>query len=217
MSQGRVVLAEDDVLLREGLALILERAGYEVVGQAGDAGKLIALVRRHVPDLVIVDVRMPPTHRLEGLEAARVIRQEFPETKILVLSAHSEPGHAAELLGEGQGVGYLLKHRIADVDDFTAAMGRILDGGSVVDPALVHQLIRTLRADDPIGRLTARERDVLALVAEGRTNAAIAHQLALSEGTVAKHLRSVYAKLDLNEHPDDHRRVLAVLTLLNAS
>jgi DNA-binding NarL/FixJ family response regulator len=216
MSSGRVVLADDDVLLREGLASLLERSGYEVVGQAGDATELTALVRKHVPDLVVIDIRMPPTHSIEGLDAARVIRQEFPDTGILVLSAHVEINQAMELLAGGTRIGYLLKSRVTDVDEFVDTLGRIVKGASVVDPGLVHELVSAHRVDDPLNRLSVREREVLALMAEGRSNAGIARQLFVSEGTVEKHVRSILAKLDLEETQEDHRRVLAVITFLDA-
>jgi DNA-binding NarL/FixJ family response regulator len=216
MSLGRVVLADDDVLLREGLASLLERCGYEVAGQAGDASELLALVREHLPDLVVVDIRMPPTHSTEGLDAAQLIRQEFPEVGILVLSAHVEMDHTMELLAGGQRIGYLLKSRVTDVDDFVEALGRILRGGSIVDPGLVQELVGARRVDDPLARLSAREREVLALMAEGRSNAGIASRLWVSEGTIEKHVRSILTKLDLEETSDDHRRVLAVIAFLDA-
>ena len=216
MSLGRVVLADDDVLLREGLASLLERSGYEVVAQAGDGTELTALVRKHVPDLVVIDIRMPPTHSIEGLDAAREIRQEFPDTGILVLSAHVEINQAMELLAGGTRIGYLLKSRVTDVDEFVDTLGRIVKGASVVDPGLVHELVSAHRVDDPLKRLSGREREVLALMAEGRSNAGIARQLFVSEGTVEKHVRSILAKLDLEETQEDHRRVLAVITFLDA-
>jgi DNA-binding NarL/FixJ family response regulator len=216
MSMGRVVLADDDVLLREGLASLLVRSGYEVVGQAGDATELVDLVRKHVPDLVVVDIRMPPTHSVEGLDAARAIRREFPETGILVLSAHVETDQAMELLAGGNGIGYLLKSRVTDVDEFVSTLGRIVKGASVVDPGLVHELVSAHRVDDPLRRLSAREREVLELMAEGRSNSGIARRLFVSEGTVEKHVRSILAKLDLEETDEDHRRVLAVITFLDA-
>ena len=212
----RVALAEDDILLREGLASVLERHGFEVVGQAGDASQLLALVRQKAPDLVVVDIRMPPTNTTEGLEAAGLIRQEFPRIGILVLSAHAEMEHAMELLASGRGIGYLLKSRVVDVSDFVETLLRIARGGSVVDPALVQELVSARRRNDPLAALSAREREVLGLMAEGRSNAGIARQLWVTEGTVEKHVRSILAKLCLPETDDDHRRVLAVITFLEA-
>jgi DNA-binding NarL/FixJ family response regulator len=210
----RVVLADDDVLLREGLASLLEGSGIDVVGRAADGIELLAAVRDTTPDLAIVDIRMPPTRTTEGLEAARVIRQQYPETAILVLSAHAEVDHAMELLSTGRSVGYLLKSRVMDVEDFIDTLDRVAGGGSVVDPALVQQLIRARRRNDPLARLSPREREVLALMAEGRSNAGIGRRLWVSEGTVEKHVRSILSKLDLPETSDDHRRVLAVVTYL---
>jgi DNA-binding NarL/FixJ family response regulator len=215
--RGRVVVADDDVLLREGLASLLERSDFEVVGQAGNADELLELVRECEPELVIVDIRMPPTHSTEGLAAAQKIREEFPQTGILVLSAHVEIEHATDLLATGDRIGYLLKGRVLDVDDFIEALQRIAAGGSVVDPGLVQILVRVRRGEDPLSALTARERDVLALMAEGRSNAGIASQLWLAEGTVEKHVRHILAKLRLPETKDDHRRVLAVVTFLKSS
>ena len=212
----RVVLADDDVLLREGLASLLERAHFVVVGQAGNAQELLALVREHEPDLALVDIRMPPTHSNEGLQAALVIRDEFPEIGIVVLSAYVEVEHAMELVATGQRSGYLLKSRVTQVDDFLATLERISQGGSVVDPALVQELVAARRVHDPLEELSPREREVLALMAEGRSNAGIARQLWVTEGTVEKHVRSILAKLRLPETPDDHRRVLAVVTFLEA-
>jgi DNA-binding NarL/FixJ family response regulator len=212
----RVVVAEDDVLLREGVASLLDRSGFEVVGQAGNGDELLELVRERRPDLVLVDIRMPPTHSTEGLDAARVIRTEVPETGIVVLSAHVEVEHAMELLASGERTGYLLKSRITDVDEFIETLERIAKGGSVVDPALVQELVDARRTDDPLAELTARERDVLALMAEGRSNAGIARQLWVTEGTVEKHVHSVLGKLPLPATEDDHRRVLAVITFLEA-
>ena len=212
----QVVLADDDVLLREGLASLMERSGFQVVGQAGDAAQLLALVADHAPDLAVIDIRMPPTHTTEGLDAARQIRQEHPETGILVLSAHVEVEHAMELLASGRGVGYLLKSRVTDVEEFIDTLERIAKGGSAVDPALVAELVAARRRDDPLAALSAREREVLALMAEGRSNAGIAHRLWVTEGTVEKHVRSILTKLTLPEAEDDHRRVLAVLTFLEA-
>jgi serine/threonine-protein kinase PknK len=212
----RVVLAEDDVLLREGLASLLERSGFEVAGQAGDGPHLLALAREAAPELVVTDIRMPPTHTTEGLEAARVIRQELPGTAILVLSAYAEVDHALELLASGRGIGYLLKSRVTDVAEFLGTLQRIANGGSVVDPALVQELVTVRRRDDPLAVLSAREREVLALMAEGRSNAGIAHRLWVTEGTVEKHVRAILTKLNLPQTGDDHRRVLAVITFLQA-
>ena len=212
----RVVLAEDDVLLREGLASLLERSGYRVVGQAGDAAQLLGLVAEVAPELVVVDIRMPPTHRTEGLDAARQIRRQHPETAILVLSAHVEVEHAMELLAGGRGVGYLLKSRVTDLEDFLDTLQRIANGGSVVDPGLVAELVAARHRDDPLAALSDREREVLALMAEGRSNAGIARRLWVTEGTVEKHVRSILTKLTLPEAADDHRRVLAVLTFLDS-
>jgi DNA-binding NarL/FixJ family response regulator len=211
---GSVVVADDDLLLREGLATLLDRSGYRVVGRAGNADELLDLVRRHRPDLVIVDIRMPPGHSFEGLEAAGVIRREFPDIGILVLSAHVEMDDAVELLAGGRGIGYLLKSRITDVGEFVDALGRIQAGGAVVDPGLVQQLVSARRVNDPLDRLSAREREVLALMAEGRSNSGIARQLYVSEGTIEKHVGSILTKLDLEETDSDHRRVLAVITYL---
>jgi DNA-binding NarL/FixJ family response regulator len=196
---------------------VLERSGFEVVGQAGDADELLALVREHKPELAIVDIRMPPTHSTEGLIAAQTIREELPETGILVLSAHVEIEEAAELLATGDRIGYLLKGRVLDVDEFVDSLKRIAAGGSVVDPGLVQTLVNARRADDPLEDLTTREREVLGLMAEGRSNAGIAGQLWLAEGTVEKHVRHILAKLRLPETRDDHRRVLAVVTFLKGS
>jgi len=213
----RVVVADDDVLLREGLASLLARADFQVVGQAGDAEELLELVREHEPELAIVDIRMPPTHSTEGLEAAHTIREEFPDTGIVVLSAHLEVEEAAELLATGHRIGYLLKGRVLDVGEFIDALQRVAAGGSVVDPALVQTLVKVRRGEDPLSALTAREHEVLALMAEGRSNAGIAGQLWLAEGTVEKHVRHILAKLRLPETKDDHRRVLAVVAFLKSS
>jgi DNA-binding NarL/FixJ family response regulator len=212
----RIAIADDDVLLREGLASLLERSGFDVVGTVGDATQLMALVRRCEPDLVIVDIRMPPTHRTEGLEAAGTIRAEFPRTGVLVLSAHVEVEEAMELLSSAHRVGYLLKSRVTDVAEFLQTLERIAAGGSVVDPGLVQELVAARRRDDPLSALTRREHEVLALMAEGASNAGIAHRLWVTEGTVEKHVRSILAKLRLPETQDDHRRVLAVITYLDA-
>jgi DNA-binding NarL/FixJ family response regulator len=212
----QIVLADDDVLLREGLASLMERSRFQVVGQAGDAAQLLALVADQRPDLAVIDIRMPPTHTTEGLDAARQIRQEHPEIAILVLSAHVEVEHAMELLASGRGVGYLLKSRVTDIEEFIDTLERIANGGSVVDPALVQELVAARRRNDPLDALSAREREVLAQMAEGRSNAGIAHRLWVTEGTVEKHVRSILTKLTLPETADDHRRVLAVLTFLDA-
>lgn len=214
MTGLRVVLAEDDVLLREGLASLLAHSGYEVAGQASDGTRLLALAREVRPDLVVTDIRMPPTHTTEGLEAARVIRQELPHTAILVLSAYAEVEHAMELLACGGGIGYLLKSRIADVQEFLDAVQRIARGGSVVDPALVQELVTARRRKDPLEALSTRERQVLALMAEGRSNAGIARRLFVTDGTVEKHISSILTKLNLHEADEDHRRVLAAITFL---
>ncbi len=209
-----MVLADDDVLLREGLASLLARSGFDVVGQCGDGSELIELAREHRPDLAIVDIRMPPTHSTEGLDAARAIREELPQTAILLLSAHVEVEHAMDLLAGGERCGYLLKSRVTDVDEFIETLGRIVKGASVVDPALVQELVAARRTDDPLDVLSPREREVLALMAEGRSNAGIGRQLYVTEGTVEKHVHSILAKLRLPETEDDHRRVLAAITFL---
>ncbi len=216
MSALRVVVADDDVLLREGLASLLDRSGFDVVGQAADATELLALVRDQAPQLAVVDIRMPPTHTTEGLDAAKVIRTESPDIGILVLSAHVDVEHATELLASGHGIGYLLKTRVTDVNDFVETLERIAKGASVVDPALVSELVSARRRDDPLAALSAREREVLMLMAEGRSNAGIARRLWVTEGTVEKHVRSILTKLNLPETGDDHRRVRAVITYLEA-
>ena len=211
-----MILADDDVLLREGLASLLEREGFDVVGQCGEPRELIELTREHRPELAIVDIRMPPSHTTEGLDAARVIREEVPETAIVVLSAHVEVEHAMDLLGSGERMGYLLKSRVTDVEGFIETLDRIVKGASVIDPALVQELVAARRVDDPLGHLTAREREVLALMAEGRSNAGIARALWVTEGTVEKHVHSILMKLRLPETEDDHRRVLAVVAYLDS-
>ncbi|MCW2718198.1 MAG: Serine/threonine-protein kinase pknK [Pseudonocardia sp.] len=216
MSALRVILAEDDVLLREGVASLLERSGLEVVAQVGDCIGLLELVRDMEPELVMVDIRMPPTQTTEGLEAAGEIRRQFPGTGVLVLSAHVEVEHAMELLASGRGIGYLLKSRVSDVAEFIDTLERIAKGASVVDPALVQELVSARRRNDPLAVLSVRERDVLALMAEGRSNAGIARQLWITGGTVEKHVRSILTKLSLPETGDDNRRVLAVLNFLEA-
>jgi serine/threonine-protein kinase PknK len=212
----RVVMAEDDVLLREALATLLDRSGFDVVGRAGDGAELLDLVREHGPDLVLVDIRMPPTHSNEGLQAAQEIRREFPEMGILVLSAHVEVDHAMDLLGSGRGTGYLLKGRVTDVGEFLETLDRIANGGSVVDPALVQELLVARHRGDPLAELSGREREVLALMAEGRSNAGIARRLWVTEGTVEKHVRSILSKLEISATNDDHRRVQAVLAFLES-
>ena len=212
----RVVLADDDVLLREGLASLLDRSGFEVVGQAGNGVELLALVRSVRPELAIIDIRMPPAHATEGLRAARVIRDELPGTAIVVLSAHVEVDDAMELLDSGSSVGYLLKTRVTDVAEFIETVQRITAGAAVVDPSLVQELVRARRQRDPLDVLSPREREVLALMAEGASNAGIARRIFVTEGTVEKHVRSILTKLDLPESEAEHRRVLAVLRFLDA-
>jgi DNA-binding NarL/FixJ family response regulator len=211
-----VVIADDDVLLREGLASLLDRSGYQVVGQAGDGEELLGLVRELKPDLVLIDIRMPPTHSTEGLDAARVIRGELPDAGIVLLSAHAEVGEAMELLSSGRRTGYLLKGRVTDVEGFLETLAMIVRGGSVIDPALVEELVAAGRRNDPLAQLSSREREVLALMAEGRSNAGIARRLWVTEGTVEKHVRSILTKLPIPATDDDHRRVLAVVTFLES-
>jgi DNA-binding NarL/FixJ family response regulator len=211
-----VVVADDDLLLREGIASLLTQAGYSVVGQAGDATELLVLVREHRPDVAIVDIRMPPDQATEGLRAAQAIREEMPGIAILVLSAYVEVKHATTLLASGQRSGYLLKSRVANIDEFLESIDRLSRGGSVVDPLLVVELLAARTADDPLEGLTSREREVIALMAEGRTNAGIARRLWVTEGTVEKHVHAIFVKLQLPETDDDHRRVLAVVAFLGA-
>ena len=212
----RVVVADDDVLLREGLASLLERADFDVAGQAGDAPQLVALIRELRPELVIVDIRMPPGYSTEGLDAAREIRGLFPDVAIMVLSAHVEVEHAMDLVASGQRSGYVLKSRVINVDDFIETLRRVVRGGSVIDPELVKELVAARRVSDPLDALSSREREVLTLMAEGRSNSGIARELWVTEGTVEKHVRSILLKLRLPEADDVHRRVLAVLTFLGA-
>jgi DNA-binding NarL/FixJ family response regulator len=212
----RAVVADDETLLREGLASLLDRSGFAVVGQVGNAVELLALVRKTKPDVVVVDIRMPPTHTTEGLEAARVIREELPDTGILVLSAYVDVEHAMGLLASGRGVGYLLKSRVTDVADFVDTLQRIAKGASVVDPAVVQELVSGRRRDDPLSVLSPRELEVLELMAEGRSNGGIARRLWVTEGTVEKHVRSILTKLGLPETDDDHRRVRAVIAFLDS-
>ncbi len=212
----RITLADDDILLREGLASLLERSGFSVIGQAGDAAELLDRVREEEPDVAIVDIRMPPSYETEGLDAALTIRREFPAVGILLLSAHVEVEQATELLAAGSRVGYLLKGRVTEVNDFVETVERIAHGGSVVDPGLVQELLSIRRRDDPLEGLTDREREVLALMAEGRSNAGIAHRLWITEGTVEKHVRSILTRMQLPEGENDHRRVLAVIAFLES-
>jgi DNA-binding NarL/FixJ family response regulator len=213
---SRVVLADDDVLLREGLASLLDRSGFDVVGQAGDGVELLTLVRSTNPDVAIIDIRMPPTHETEGLEAARIIRQERPETAIIVLSAHVEVDEAMELVATGERIGYLLKSRVTDVAAFIETVERIAAGASVVDPSLVQELVMAQRRRDPLDVLSPREREVLTLMAEGASNSGIARRIFVSEGTVEKHVGSILTKLELPASDTEHRRVLAVLRYLEA-
>jgi DNA-binding NarL/FixJ family response regulator/class 3 adenylate cyclase len=213
----RVVLADDAVLLREGIARLLTEAGFEVVGQSGTADDLLLKVRSYAPDVAVVDIRMPPTQTDEGLRVAQEIRANHPDVGVLVLSQHVEPAYAMELLAESaEGVGYLLKDRVSDVDDFAAAVRRVAEGGSALDPALVTQLVGRRRKRDPIEDLTPRERDVLELMAEGRSNQAIGERLFITPRAVEKHITSIFGKLGLPPAPEDHRRVLAVLAFLRA-
>jgi DNA-binding NarL/FixJ family response regulator len=211
----RVVVAEDSVLLREGVVRLLQEAGIEVVGQAGDGEDLLRKVRAHKPDVAITDIRMPPTNTDEGLRAAREIRADLPEVGVLVLSQYVEEDYAMNLLADNAaGLGYLLKDRVADVDAFLDAVRRVADGGSALDPEVVSQLLGRKRRDDPLEELSSREREVLGLMAEGRSNHAIAEHLVITDRAVEKHVTSIFAKLDLSATPEDHRRVLAVLTYL---
>ena len=213
---ARLVMADDDVLLREGIASLLERSGFDVVGQAGDGTDLLNLVRRTRPDVAIVDIRMPPAYSTEGLQVARVIREEFPDMAIIVLSAHVEVDEAMELLASGERLGYLLKSRVTDVAQFIDSVRRIHAGACIVDPTLVQELVQARRRRDPLDALSPREVEVLRLMAEGSSNAGIAERIFVSEGTVEKHVRSILFKLDLPESVSDHRRVLAVLRYLEA-
>jgi serine/threonine-protein kinase PknK len=215
-TRRRVVVADDDVLMREGIASLLGEAGYDVIDRVGDARALTEAVRAGQPDLVVADIRMPPTHTSEGIDVARAIRGEFPRIGILLLSAHVELETAIEFLHSGERIGYLLKNRILKVADLVEALERIALGGAVIDPVLVEELLSQQRRTDPLAVLTSREREVLALVAEGRSNSGIAHRLWISEGAVEKHVRSILAKLQLPATDDDHRRVLAVLLFLDA-
>jgi DNA-binding NarL/FixJ family response regulator len=213
----RVVIAEDSVLLREGIARLLEESGCEVVGQAGDAEDLLRKVGAHKPDVAVVDVRMPPTHTDEGLRAAHRIRAEHPDTAVLVLSQYVEEAYALDLLSEStESTGYLLKDRIADIESFTGAVQRVADGGSALDPEVVALLLGRRRHEDPLTVLSPREREVLGLMAEGRSNSAMASTLGVSDRAVEKHVTAIFSKLDLPPAPEDHRRVLAVLAFLRS-
>src|SRR3954469_16016265 len=213
----RVVIADDSVLLREGIARLLETSGFDVVGQAGDGEDLLRKVGAHKPDVAVVDVRMPPTHTDEGLRAAHRIRAEHADTGVLVLSQYVEEAYALELLSQPtESTAYLLKDRVADVDSFTDAVRRVAGGGSALDPEVVALLLGRRRREDPLDALTAREREVLGLMAEGRSNAAIAEALVVTERAVEKHVTSIFSKLDLTPTVEDHRRVLAVLAYLRA-
>ena len=211
----RVVLAEDSVLLREGVARLLEDQGFEIVGQTGTADDLMLKVRSYSPNVVIVDIRMPPTHTDEGLRAAQEIKETYPQVGVLVLSQYVEPTYAMELLAESaEGVGYLLKDRVSNVDEFAAAVRRVGEGGSALDPAIVSQLVGRRRRDDPLDQLTPREREVRQLMAQRRSNQGIANELVVTERAVEKHVTSIFGKLRLPHATEDHRRVLAVLTYL---
>jgi DNA-binding NarL/FixJ family response regulator len=214
----RVVVADDAVILREGLSRLLEEAGFEVVGLAADADALLELIERAPPDVAIIDIRMPPTHTDEGLRAAKAIRERWPAIGLLVLSQHVNARYALELLSSGtDGIGYLLKERVSDLDELSAAVNRVGHGGSILDPAVVNELVGRRRpGDNPLGQLTAREREVLALMAEGRSNKAIAERLFVTEHTVEKHVKNILGTLRLPLSPDDHRRVLAVITYLDS-
>ena len=213
----RVVLAEDSVLLREGLARLLAEVGFDVVGQCATAEDLLLKVRSYSPDVAVVDIRLPPTHNDEGLRAAQEIRARHPSVGVLVLSQYLELGLAMQLLAESaEGVGYLLKDRVSDVTEFAAAVRRVGEGGSAVDPTIVSQLLRLQRRDNPLDAVTPREREVLALMAEGRSNQAVAERLAITERAVQKHITRIFQKLGLTASGDDHRRVLAVLAFLRS-
>ena len=215
----RVVVAEDSVIIREGLVRLLTEAGFDVVGQAGDGAELQRQVDTHRPDVAIVDIRMPPTHTDEGLRAARELRRRYPGLGVLVLSQHVRPSYAFELLSEGtDGIGYLLKDRVSDLEELAEGIRRVGGGGSVLDPSVVAQLVnRRKMGNDPVDELTEREFEVLGLMAEGRSNKAVADRLFITEHTVEKHVQNIFAKLQIPATTDDHRRVLAVLTFLNSS
>jgi len=213
----RVVIADDSILLREGIAALLVDSGFEVVAQSGTADDLLLKVRSLRPDVAIVDIRMPPTHTDEGLRAAQVIRERYSDTSVLVLSQYVESGYALDLLADSaEGVGYLLKDRVSDVGEFAAAVQRVADGGTALDPAVVSRLVGSRRGRGPLDELSGREREVLELMAEGRSNAGISARLVITERAVEKHVTSIFQKLRLPAASDDHRRVLAVLTYLRA-
>jgi DNA-binding NarL/FixJ family response regulator len=213
----RVAIAEDSVLLREGIASLLGNAGFEIVGQSSTADDLLLKVRSYHPDVAVVDIRMPPSQTDEGLRAAKEIREKHPEVGVLVLSEYVEPAYAMELIADdAQGVGYLLKQRVSEVGEFESAVRRVAEGGSALDPTIVTRLVGRRRGDDPIATLTPREREVLELIAEGRSNQAIAERLVVTERAVEKHVTSIFGKLGLAASPEDHRRVLAVLALLRS-
>ena len=214
----RIALADDAVILREGLSRLLQEAGFEVAGLASDGEELLELVERTMPEVAIVDIRMPPTHTDEGLRAAKEIRARWPQIGILVLSQHVNTRYALELLSSGtDGIGYLLKERVSDLDELSSSVDRVGNGGSVLDPAVVGELVgRRRQAGNPLERLTDREREVLALMAEGRSNRAIGERLFVTDHTVEKHVKSIFGSLQLPQSPDDHRRVLAVITYLNS-
>jgi DNA-binding NarL/FixJ family response regulator len=213
----RVVIADDSVLLREGIARILEQSGFEVVGQAGNADELLLRVRSYSPQVAIVDIRMPPTHTDEGLVASREIRARHPGVGVLVLSQYLEPAYALELLQDSaEGIGYLLKDRVADVTEFADAVRRVGEGGSALDPTVVSQLVGRRRSDDPLAELTPREREVLGFMAEGRSNHGIAERMVVTERAVEKHVTNIFVKLRLPAAAEDHRRVLAVLAFLRS-
>ena len=220
MTEGeplRVVIAEDSVLMREGIASLLEGAGFEIVGKSSTADDLLLKVRSYKPHVAIVDIRMPPNHTDEGLVAAKEIREQHPEVGVLVLSQYVEPSYALELIADdAEGVGYLLKDRIPDVDEFRSSVRRVAEGGSALDPAIVTQLVGRRRSDDPLETLTPREREVLELMAEGRSNQSIAQKLVVTERAVEKHVTSIFGKLRLPATAEDHRRVLAVLAFLRS-
>jgi DNA-binding NarL/FixJ family response regulator len=215
----RVVVAEDSVIIREGMVRLLTEAGFDVVGQAGDGAELLRQVDTHRPDVAVVDIRMPPTHTDEGLQAARELRRRYPGLGVLVLSQHVRPSYAFELLSEGtDGIGYLLKDRVSDLEELAEGIRRVGGGGSVLDPSVVAQLVnRRKMGNDPVDELTERELEVLGLMAEGRSNKAVADRLFITEHTVEKHVQNIFAKLRIPATTDDHRRVLAVLTFLNSS